>query len=326
MAAGRVLVVMVTALLLAGLVNADAMVERAQREPLGPGRDRKLAVWHPVQDLAHALQVHRLRALADAVVGDEDRGGDITGATDSAGTTGSPGTDAPATGAPITRPVRPEVRVPTPENPLRLWVGGDSMMRDLSESVERLAAGNALLQVTTHYEISSGLTRPDYFDWPAALEADMARTDSEIVILMLGANDGQGLVAADGTTYQRLSDAGWQAEYAARVGALMDQLAGGDRLVLWVMQPPMRDGDFDARMQIVNDLYRQEAADRPWIELVETAPLLGSAGGGFADQLPGPDGGRRDLRQDDGIHLAREGADALADHLLGLVAQELTPG
>jgi len=53
--AGRVLVVIVAALVLAMLVNADAIVARAERRAPGPGRDRALAVWHPVQDVSHAL-------------------------------------------------------------------------------------------------------------------------------------------------------------------------------------------------------------------------------------------------------------------------------
>jgi hypothetical protein len=75
--AGRVLVVMVAALLLAMLVNADVLVERAERKPLGPERDRELAVWHPVQDVSHALQLHRVRQVADWLAGNDDdnRGG-----------------------------------------------------------------------------------------------------------------------------------------------------------------------------------------------------------------------------------------------------------
>ncbi len=70
--AGRVLVIMVAALVLAMLVNADALVERAERKPPGASRDRSLAVWHPVQDVSHVLQLYRVRQLADWVAGDDD--------------------------------------------------------------------------------------------------------------------------------------------------------------------------------------------------------------------------------------------------------------
>jgi hypothetical protein len=308
--AARVLATMVAALGLAALINADAMVERAERKPFGDARDRSLAIWHPVQDVAHVLQLHRLRDLGDAIAGDDDQGA------------ASPEPAAP-TSPTATLPTRPELRTPTAEAPLRVWVGGDSMMRDLSVSIERLAAADPLLDVTTHYEISSGLTRPDYYDWPAALAADMQQTGAEVVILMLGANDGQGLQAADGTIYQRVSDPGWQAEYARRVAALMDQLRADGRLVFWVSQPPMRDGDFQSRMAIINGITQEAASSRPWVERVDTALLLGDANGAFVDRRTGADGSTQDLRQGDGIHLARDGADLLGAHLLGLVDEEL---
>lgn len=309
--AGDVLVIGLAGLVLAAFVNADAMVERAEEKPFGPGRDRSLAIWHPVQDVAHVLQLHRLRDLGDALAGNEDDD------------------DAPApTTVPAAAPaavVRPELRTPTSEEPLRVLMAGDSVLRDFSESVLRLTAGDARLAVTAHFEIATGLTRPDAYDWPSALVDDVGEVDPELVIVMFGGNDGQGIIEPDGTVHQRVSDPGWAPEYARRVGDLMDQLrADGDTLVYWVLQPPMRDADFDARIDIIDDVYEQEAEDRPWIRIVDTAPLFGTADGSYADALPGADGSVADLRQGDGIHLSREGADLLATHVLGLIDDELS--
>ena len=187
------------------------------------------------------------------------------------------------------------------------------MIRDLGESVLRLAADDPCYDVDAHYEIASGLTRPDYFNWPAALAADLEATDAEVVVVMFGANDGQGIVEPDGTVHQRVTDPGWQAEYARRVGAVMDQLHAADRLVLWVLQPPMRDGEFDARIEIINDVFVPQprtgpgsrSSRPPRCSATPTAPTTPAQ------------------RQGDGIHLSREGADLLAQHLLDLIAAEL---
>ena len=310
--AGQVLVVMVIALGLAALVNADALVERAERKPIGEERERSLALWHPVQDISHVLQLHRIRMLADDLVGDDDAGS-IVGST----TATDPST-------PTTEPTRPELRQPTATDPLRVWVGGDSIVRDYGESLLRLAGDVPTVEAVLHYEISSGLTRPDYVDWPASLAADLDQHDPEAVVIMFGANDAQGLVAADGTTFEQVEEPGWQAEYSRRVAAIMDQLQG--RLVFWVMQPPIRDASFDARMRILNDIYRKQAAGRPWIEVVETDPLFGDAKGGYVELRERQSGGLEDLRQDDGIHLSREGADLLARHTLELLGREVPLG
>jgi lysophospholipase L1-like esterase len=304
--AGQLLVVMLATLLLAALVNADAMVERAERKPLGPGRDRSLYLWHPVQDIAHITQLHRVRALGDLVVGDDDSSGDLVAALPS---DGSGGTD-----------VRPELRSPTVDDPLRLYIGGDSVVRDAGESFLRLAAEDKRLRTALHYEIATGLSRPDAFDWPSTLVGDAAALEPEIALLMFGGNDAQGIVGPDGEVFPQVDSSGWREEYGRRVGAVMDSLQAEDRLIFWIGQPPMRDAGFDRRIAVINEVVTAEAADRPWVTFVDSAEIVGGTDGGYVDRLPGID---EDLRQGDGIHLSRAGADLLAEHLLRLIYEEL---
>lgn len=305
--AGQLLVVMLAALVLASLVNADAMVERAERKPLGPGRDRSLLLWHPVQDIAHITQLHRLRLLGDLLVGDDDHGGDLVAAV------------AP-TDAALARVVRPELRYPTPADPLRTYIGGDSVVRDAGESFLRLAAEDPRLRTALHYEIATGLSRPDFYDWPSALAGDAEALRPEIALLMFGGNDAQGIVGPDGEVFPTVDSAGWRVEYGRRVGAVMDELQAEDRLVLWIGQPPMREAGFDRRIRVINEVVAVEAEQRPWVTFVDTAPVLGGSDGHYVDRLPGID---EDLRQDDGIHLSRAGADLLARHLLDRIDDEI---
>ncbi len=307
--AGQLLVVMVAALLLASLVNADAMVERAERKPLGSGRDRSLYLWHPVQDLAHITQLYRLRSLGDLIVGEDRGSGDLAAAL--------PEDDRSAP-----RNVRPELRTPTADDPLRLYIGGDSVVRDAGESFLRLAADDKGLRTALHYEIATGLSRPDVFDWPSTLVGDAAALHPEVALLMFGGNDAQGIVGPDGEVFGQVDSRGWRAEYGRRVGGVMDALQADDRIIFWIGQPPMRDAGFDRRITVINEVVEAEAADRPWVTFVDTAAVLGGPDGGYVDRLPGID---EDLRQDDGIHLSRAGADLLAQHLLSLIAEELRP-
>jgi hypothetical protein len=307
--AGQLLVVMLAGLLLAALVNADAMVERAERKPLGPGRDRSLYLWHPVQDLAHVTQLHRLRQLGDAIVGDDRQGGDLVAAVRDE-------PDAPE----VEAAVRPVLRAPSADGPLRVYVGGDSVVRDAEESFLRLTAADPLLRTAFHYEIATGLARPDYYDWPAAMAKDVESQRPEVAFVMFGANDTQGIVAPDGTVHGTVDSPGWRAEYGRRVEALMDALQADDRVVFWIGQPPMREASFNARIQVIDEVIAAAASTRPWVTYVDPAAVLGGADGGYTDRLPGLD---EDLRQADGIHLSRTGADLLAAHLLALLRGEL---
>jgi lysophospholipase L1-like esterase len=324
--AGRALVVMVVALVLAMLVNADALVERAERRPTGPQRDRALAVWHPVQDVSHALQLHRIRELADWAAGDD--GSEAAAPAPGRGSgdrgTGDPGggADDAAAGTADTPARDGEVRTPTEDEPLRLWVGGDFMAQVFGESLLAKAEPTGLIDPELHYESASGLTRSDYYDWPEALGRDLDDHDAEVVVVMLGVNDGQGIMLADGTPVPAVDDPRWATEYRRRVGALMDQLRAPGRLVVWVGQPPMRNPDFAAAMAVVNQAYVDEAAGRPWVTYVDAAALLGGPGGTYAENLPAGPGGAGtpvEVRQPDGIHLAPAGGERLAAEVMAVI-------
>ena len=317
--AGRVLVVMVAALVLAMLVNADALVARTERRDPGPARDRELAVWHPIQDLSHALQLHRVRQFADWVAGndDDDRPPVPEPAPETASLPGRrelprPGGDLPDT--PPTTEGPAALRTPTTARPLRLWVGGDSMSEAFGRELATQAKATGVIDPTVHTEMASGLTRPDYFDWPAALAADLESADSEVVVAVFGVNDAQGIVLPDGTPVPEVSDPRWTVEYQRRVGAVMDQLRADDRLVLWVTQPPMRDPEFNARIAVVNQAIAAEAATRPWIVLVDPTPVVGAT--------------TPDVRRSDGIHLTEDGGALLATDVLGRLGErvDLTGG
>jgi len=332
--AGRVLVLIVASLVLAMLVNADALVARAERQAPGRARDRALAVWHPVQDVSHALQLHRIRQVADRLVGDDDaddddaqdptpttrdsrRGPAADGARETTAST------APDEAGAEAAPAAVELRAPTADDPLRLWVGGDSMAQVFGPALADAAGSTGLAAPSVHYEMASGLTRPDYFDWPGALQADLAADDPEVLVVVFGVNDAQGIVLDDGTPIPEVADPRWSEEYRRRVAAVMDDLRADDRLVLWVLLPPMRDPDYAARMAVVTQAVEAEAASRPWIVTVDAGASLADASGAFADTLPDPAGTPVDVRLGDGIHLTEDGADRLAAQVMEVLGSHV---
>ena len=321
--AGRVLAIMALGLALAALVNADALVERAERKPFGAGRDRSLAIWHPVQDVGDLSQLTRLRDLGDWLVGNRDQGAGslapvptTTTTSDATGTSGTGSTTS-------TTVARPLLRAPSAEAPLRVYLAGDSIMHDAGNAFLDLAAGSPVFTSTLHYENATGLSRPDFYDWPAALAADTAAQRPEVVFLLFGGNDGQGIVTPDGTAVQDLTDPAWQAEYRRRVDAVMDLVRAEDRLVFWIGLPPMRPGSFDAKARIMTRIYREAAEARPWVTYVDTVPLFGDAEGRYVERIADGSGAEVRMRKDDGIHFNSAGADRLARHLLDLLDREI---
>jgi len=310
MAAGRIILVGIIAFTLAGLFNADSLHAQASRQPYGWKRNVLLDLVGPMRWVSHTTRLNRPHADIQRAIGRPPIEG------------------SPSTVVVTTRPASappPAIVLPRPSRarPLTLWVGGDSMVQEFGTSVLEKASDLGTFKATLDYHISTGLTRPDYFDWPAHLQSDVLPTKPQVMVIMFGANDSQSLEIPDGGPVYKPDSPTWQAEYRKRVARTMDQVAGNGRLVVWVGVPNMRDPGFNTRMQALDVIYRSEAAKRPWIRFLDSRPLLAPKGGGYAAYLPNAEGEPTLARQSDGIHLSRYGADIVADAVYRLIDKEI---
>ena len=89
------------------------------------------------------------------------------------------------------------IRKPTGTDKLRVVVVGDSLATGLGISLERVLKPS-LVRVSRQGRISTGLARPDYFDWPAALTEIVDNFRPDLIVIMLGENDNQALRHAFG--------------------------------------------------------------------------------------------------------------------------------
>jgi hypothetical protein len=312
----RALVVAAAALVLAALLDAEALEDTASSQPFGWRHDVATAVVDPVLAVSRALHLTAPRRwLEDAFDRPHTRPEPpaTTVPTTAPPTTGTAPTTAPPTTAP------PQRRVPTAGDPLRLLIAGDSMTESLGPVLLEAADATGVIDGERELRYSSGLTRPDYFDWPAFLTDLLERDDPEAVVIMLGANDAQGIMTPDGAA--AFGTDPWIAEYRKRVAAVMAVLTGGDRTVYWIGQPIMRSSDFDERMRLLTDIYRTEAARHPAIRFVDTRALF-ARDGAYSDYLPGADGTPVLVRRDDGIHLTPAGAERLAEVLMRAIGDD----
>lgn len=224
---------------------------------------------------------------------------------------------APRETAPTAPPPRREV---TAAAPLRVWLAGDSMWEAAGPALAARLEASGPVDTTVDVRYSSGLTRPDFFDWTARVAEVLAARDPDVVVVFLGANDAQPLV--DGAQVHQPGTEGFSAVYRSRTERLMQQLASDGRQVLWVGLPVMRPAGYDERMRLLAAVQEASAHGIPGVTFVGTRSLFTDDDGGYAAALPDASGEVRALRGADGIHLSVAGADRLAEHLLPRI---LTP-
>jgi hypothetical protein len=324
MAAGHVLLVGIIALGLASLLNAETLREMAERQPFdSPTRGVALAVTRPLERVSQLLSLDRPgQAFDDLRHRDTGGSGQFAtvpvdlppGSGAAAGAETGAATASPSSGAAAaTTATAPSTSVDTSpvldDGKQVVYVGGDSQAQALGPSLEQLLAGGSV-EAVTDYKVSSGLTRPDFFDWPAHLQKKVAELRPDVVVAVFGGNDAQP-IEIDGKPVA-MDDPRWAEEYGRRVGETMDFLAADGRTVVWVGVPNAEDDGFTKRLAVLHDVMRTEAAKRPQVRFVDAWDLFSGPNGGYASYIVDDDGQAKLMRANDGFHLNVTGAQRLA--------------
>ena len=315
--AGQALVVILVALVLGSLFNADRIDRTAHTQPYGWQRTWAIRITGPLRSISDTLMLNRVREeLAEST-------GHGTGPppvdTRTVTTvppdvnTGSPnGETTTTTTVPVT------YRTPTADDPLRIVVAGDSLMADIGGELSRQMADDPIV-VAEDWKVSSGLVRPDYFNWPAHLEETMEENDPEVVIIGFGGNDSQGMSGPDGVL--QLGSDEWMAEYQRRVAQVLDVLEDEGRTVYWVGLPAMNVEKIENTRLVINSVVQTELSARPWAHYIDTEPVL-SPGGTYTSHLPDDDGKQVRVRQSDGVHAAVDGVRRITVPIVAAVSDE----
>jgi hypothetical protein len=331
-----VLVVVLICMVLGALLNADILAKEASTKPLGTERDVWMNIWRPVQWVSHATGLNQPRKWLDSALGNNDKNQDFVLPPPSDG--GKPGASATTTPTPTPKPGEtptptptpaPRLFTPTANHKLNIWAGGDSMSSAIDESLARLAGNTGVMNVTTDSRVSTGLTRPDYFNWPGEINSIVQGDNPDVMVFITGANDWQGMTNPDGSTFDSTAGSDkWIAEYTRRVDGVMDLMEAPHRLVVWIGLPIMAAADFDKHMQTLSTIFEQEAAKHPGVVYVPLYSLFADANGNWSRYLP-VNGELEEMRiGNDGVHFSIAGGDRAANRVLDEIEKEagLSPG
>jgi lysophospholipase L1-like esterase len=295
-------VTLAVCLALWAMAFAPTLERTAHTAPPGARRDAALAVLRPVAVISDVLAVGDAAEGAMRALGRDPNGPpggqlvipeleppDVSVQPDPSSEAPAPTTTQPA--SPTTPPPeggrrRPnppvdgappsDIRIPTERDRLRVVVVGDSLSQGLAPALgELFDPSNA--RVLSLGRISTGLARPDYFNWQAALRRIVDEVRPDVVFVLLGTNDDQSIVTSEGTVDLGTTD--WTYAYRER----------------W---------DFYRRL---NDVYADTAAADPLAAYVDSWRLLETRDGGYAAYLRNERGVLQEMRAGDGFHFTPNG-------------------
>ncbi len=304
------------------LLYAPTLQHNAQVSPVGTRRTVSLDLTGPVAALSRALQLShfvsvtgRSNGLSGGAVGLTTAGprsvAPVGGSQPGSGP--APGKDGTGRATPTTAPPNP--KVPTAAHPLRVLIVGDSIGLDLGDALQPDLAQTGVVSAVLDGRESTGLTRPDYFNWPAELQADLKATNPQMVVVMIGANDAQDFLGPPDVPY---TSPEWNTLYAQRVAQFMQIAESGGATVIWVGMPPMQDPGLSAQMSDVNAVAQRRAAlAHPPVDFLSTDKVLGTAQGAYTAFITNAAGQVVNVRTPDGTHLTPGGGQVVAQQVMG---------
>ena len=311
------MVVALTTVLL--LLFAGSAVESAgQQMDRGVERSIVLAVGKPAGWVAGALPFEDAADSALAVLSPDD---DLDGQ----------GFDAPTQEERSPRGIPPitidqfdpsELGVPAkaPRELKTVLVTGDSLSIPLdSELAKRLTGDGVKVERDPH--VGTGISKSGVVDWAKLSTQHVADLEPQAIVVFIGANEGFPLPKPGGGQIDCCGP-DWATVYAGRVRRMMNTYRqGGAARVYWLRVPLPRDAARREVQRSVNAAF--DVAAQPWrsqVRLLDLAEVF-TPNGRYRDAME-VDGRRQIVREADGNHLNRKGAEVAADVVLESVRRD----
>ncbi len=331
--AGHAIVVGLGALVLGAFLNAPGLHKTAETQQPGWKRDVGLALTKPLASVSHALLLDRPRQAVKAAIGrsDDDRIQTaivlppppppppvVSPPPPPPAVHGHEGRATPPPPVQPAPPPPPPKKAFSPSHPLRVYIGGDSLVVIPGYSLQRAMGASKVYKslgpVDGH--IATGLERPDVYNWFERIREVMRKDHPDVVVVSFGANDNHDFMTGLPPGYRLgpFGTASWVKEYRRRVAGIMDTVIQHGGYVVWIGLPIARSDSETREFDVINRIASQEAGKRPnGAAYIDTYLRFASpTTGGYAEYLPNVNGDLVQVRAPDGVHFEPAGGDIIA--------------
>jgi len=209
------------------------------------------------------------------------------------------------------------------EPPYNILLAGDSfILEGFGPALEKQLI--LYKDTTVHRKglYSTGLARPDYFNWNEEMKRLVDLYDPNVAVVVFGLNDAQDQRTLDKKivhydTYE------WKEEYGKRVDEILDILTGNKVSVYWIGLPNARSQSFSDKMARLNPIFEGECQKYANCVYFSTWELLLDSNGKYADYLPDETGKMQPVRRTDGIHPKAYGTEILVKALINKMKEKM---
>ncbi len=201
-----------------------------------------------------------------------------------------------------------------------IYFFGDTLAGGLWAGSTRMSKDNPRITTKGRYKEGSGLTRPRFYDWPAAVTPIIERNNVDIAVVMIGINDGQPVRLAD--RQLPVASKEWREYYQRRVDAMIEAFKAQRVPLYWVELPPMARLVKDEVTKLVSAVQR-ERAEAAGVRFIEIRKHFLKEDGTYTDSGRDAEGQFKRLRSRDGVHFIRSGNNKIARMLLDVIERDI---
>lgn len=200
-------------------------------------------------------------------------------------------------------------------------VVGDSLSIPLGQRLEEYFTKYDDISFARRGKVSSGLARPDFFDWEKNLTEMVEKHRPTTLIIMIGTNDNKSLKRRDGKRIA-FGNGSWAKEYTRRMKRLFEiaRKYNPKCRLFWVGAPIMEPKKLNTDVMQINHIIRTLCQRTPNCRFVDTWDALADDAGQFTQYARGLTGKRIRLRADDGVHVTHVASQILAVRCLKAIA------
>lgn len=203
-----------------------------------------------------------------------------------------------------------------------ILIVGDSMINEgLGPILQKTLHKQYPFKVIREGKYSTGLSRPDYFNWPERLTFLVNKHHPKLIILCLGANDAQDIFDDNNHRYHPGSQE-WKKIYTNRAKHLLNIATSQGAYVIWAGLPIMGKVPYATRIQYVSECQKKACDETLNTQFIDTQSVLATPQGKYTTYTQEANKHIR-LRTKDKIHVTEAGGKLLMNHLMPYIKQFL---
>lgn len=206
--------------------------------------------------------------------------------------------------------------------PVKFLLVGDSMMLvGFGPALENNLLKYKGVSVVREGAYSTGLNRIDYFDWFTKTDELITRYQPDVLIVMFGGNDGQGIIDKDKKAHDFGTES-WKEVYRQRVNIYLSRVSPKVKKIYWIGHPIPGNQSFLDKFQTMNPIYQSETAKFANAKFVDTWERF-AVNGEYRQSIPDDIGLWQIAKSSDGVHVTDFGGGILANLLIKEILKDI---